>query len=124
MERIMNFESLYKGLYESLKGIPGLTKMYIGKASDISEPTNRHKGEGFPYTVEVAHGDIQTITDGEIFLIKKFKDSDLNCVNKNEGGGSNRATMLYVSYDCETNYKSNDDLDDDELDWVAVELKK
>ena len=98
--------------------------MYIGKASDLAEPTYRHKNEGYTHTEEIAYGDSPTITEGEVFLIKKFKESDLTCMNENDGGGPGVATKLYVSYHCELNCKTSDDLDDDELDWIVVKLKK
>ena len=124
MEKTMNFEMLYNELSGKLKNIPGLTKMYIGKASDLDEPTNRHKNEGYSHTVEIAYGNPHTITEGEIYLIKKFKESDFNCMNKNDGGGAEKATKLYVSYDCKPNYESIENLDDDNLDWFVIQLKK
>ena len=121
----MSIDELYTKLYESLKTIDGLSKVYIGKTNDIEESRTRHFNEGFQKTKEIAYGDTETINQGEIELIRKFKNCDLPCVNINEGGGgAKNTTKLYVSFSCTSSYKTIDDLYDDDFDWMSVELKE
>lgn len=120
----MNAANLYEQLYDRLKKVDGLTKMYIGRTKDLSDAISRHQAEGYNYTVEIAYGDVETIREGEIFLIRKFKESDLTSMNDHDGGGPNESTKLYVSYSCNPLYSTMHDLENGELDWEVVELVK
>ena len=122
MEQTITIEELYDLLFKKLSSMPGLKEMYIGKTNDIERRRKEHlQKDGFEFTKEIAHGDEKTIKDGEIYLIEKFKSSELPCKNIDDKGQGDPANKLYVSYSYNKSSMSTiDDLDDDDLDLDTV----
>ena len=109
-------EELFQLLKEKLESMKFLKKFYIGKTNDIECRRKQHRDEGYSETIEIAHGDYESIKKAEEYLIKMFKDNCL-CDNEQVGGGP-KGNKLYISYTCDfAGAKSIDELDDDDLNW-------
>ena len=119
MEQKVTIEELYTLLSAKLENMKYLVKFYIGKAKDVEKRGHDHEEkDGMPNTVTIAYGDARIISEGEKYLIMKFKDSDKLCKNINIGGGNPNADKLYISYSCDmTKTESIYELNDDDIMW-------
>lgn len=116
MEAEITIEELFRLLNEKLESMKSLKKFYIGKTNDIESRRKQHHDDECYETIEIAHGNFDSVKKAEEFLIKKFKDNPL-CHNKQIGGGPD-GDKLYLAYTCVlTGAKSIDELDDDDLNW-------
>ena len=121
-------ECLFEILLTKLTEMQHVTRVYIGKTNDIEQRDKQHKMEdGYPHTVEIAHGEPKIISEAEKYMIGKFenvKDANWTFCNKSDGGeGNSNASILYISYDydCST-MKCDADVNDDVLDIDSYEL--
>lgn len=123
-QKTITIKKLYILLKERLEMVSFLVGFYIGKTDDIEKRGKEHKEkDGLPKTVQIAYGDARTISEGEKYLIKKFKEDDKYCQNINIGGGNPNADKLYISYACDlTKAKTIHELDDDDLVFPAIYL--
>jgi hypothetical protein len=122
----INFEQLYEVLFDKLISMKVLTGFYIGKTDNLIKREDDHlKRDGYQFTELLISGNSKLINEAEKFLVDKFLDSELPCMNQRGGGGGNPdATDLYVSYNCDNNkITSIDELNDDDLDLSLITNK-
>lgn len=86
----------------------------IGKTGNLDYRRKEYYELGFQFVWEIATGEAQIITNTEKGLIKYFTNESphkYKCLNEQEGGGSNNATILYIAIKAE-NLDINDLHDD------------
>lgn len=72
----------------------------IGKTENLYKRREDYYESGYQFVWEIAIGESQIITKTEKDLIKYFTTKSTHkdkCLNKQEGGGSNNATILYIA---------------------------